>query len=438
MRRFPLTLLALVLAACTAGSGATTTTTTGVGTTGSPETTVGSTTTTSSLPPGTEELPEELRIQIAELIATTEELRGLEFLRAPTITVVSDEELADRVRAQVLEDTENVDADQALYILLGLLAPGTDLLQLYLDLYSEQVGGYYDGDVEELVVPAQESELTLLEQWTLVHELTHSLTDQHLELWDRYLELVDTQAYDEASAYLAVIEGDAVLASLLWIRELPLEDQGRLAAEALNTDSTVFNSAPRFIQESLTFPYTEGQVFVERLHQRGGFEAVDEAYRQPPLSTEQVLHPDRYLADPPLEVEVPELTPPGYRQVYDSTWGQLGFELMLRQVLGATVADAAGPGWGGDAYRLYFDGSDVVLTLRFRGDSDQDTAEMHQALTDYVPAAMTVGEAQVGEGSVTWSGEDFAYLARSGDTLTWVVASDPAAGAAQVAALIAG
>lgn len=441
-RLFPLVLvLALVLGACDTGSGdATTTTSPGTAPTESgPATTAPETTTTTAttLPPGTEELPEEVRVELAALMAATESVRQLEFLEQPNVVVVTEDELAQRVREQLEEDLEDLPADQALYRLLGLIEPEVDLGALYTDLYSEQVAGYYDGEAGELVVPMAEDGFTVLQRATLVHELNHALTDQHYGFHDRYSELLDSDRYDEASALQALIEGDAVLAELLYLRDLSSEEQAEFFTESFGVDSQQFDSAPRFIRDALVFPYDSGFVFVDRLYRTGGFDAIADAYASPPTSTEQIIDPDDYPADEPVAVEVADLTLDGFELEYESTWGELGFALMFDQVIGDTVSDTAASGWGGDQYQVHFDGSEVVLVLRYRGDAADDAEEMRTALNEYVRAAMGFEEAEELEGGSAYRDEDHAWVWSDGSEVVFVAASDAAAFDAALASIVA-
>ncbi|MGH8875199.1 MAG: hypothetical protein ACRDVM_08110, partial [Acidimicrobiia bacterium] len=262
--------------------------------------------------PGTEELPGPLRDQLAGLVAVTQEVRGLPFLQPPTVTVVTDEELAERVADILTDELEGIERDEALLELLGLIEQGVDLRRLYTDLYAEQVAGFYDGDTKELVVPARSEEFSLLQSATVVHELTHALTDQHFSFHDTFTELIDSQRFDEASAYQALIEGDAVFTELQYILTLSQDDRLELVGESLAIDQTVFQAAPRFLQELLIFPYVTGQLFVEDLHGRGGGEAVARAYQQGPASTEQIYRPSDYPGEAPLRVALPQVTLEGY------------------------------------------------------------------------------------------------------------------------------
>jgi hypothetical protein len=438
MRRLTLLLiLALALVGCVRESTPDTATTEAelVTTESSlPSTTVDETTTTESeqlpdvTPIGLEDLSPALRAEVLELVALTQELRELRFLEPPVITVVDDEELARRVRESIEEEVVGIEADQSLYALLGLIPADTDLLALYSDLYGEQVAGFYDGDEGELVIPSGDS-LSPLQRSTLIHELTHALTDQHFDMSAKYEALVDEERFDEASAYLSVIEGDATLTEILYIQDLPIAEQQELISESLEADSSTFDAVPLFIQDSLIFPYQEGFTFTQRLFELGGFFEIEKAYSKPPVSTEQIIEPRDFGRDLPIDVAAPLQALEGYELVYDSVWGQLGFETMFDQILGDDASRTASDGWGGDRYSLFFDGTESALVLNYRGDSERDAEEMQAALVDYIRAAMAVDGASETGGYTTFSGDDFAAVQRDGDSVTFVAAGDPTVGA---------
>jgi hypothetical protein len=371
-----------------------------------------------------------LRAELEALISVTEEVRGLEFLEPPTINVVSPDELARLVREDITENTEDIHVDQALYELLGLVDEGTQLLDLYTDVLGEQVAGFYDIETRELVVPLRSAEFGALERSTIVHELTHALTDQHFDFGTHYEALIDEERFDEATAFQAVIEGDAVLTELTYLRGLPVEQQRDVIEQSLEIDSSALDSAPRFLQESLIFPYVQGQSFMERLFRLEGQAGIDAAYTLPPVSSEQIITPEDYRRDEPLEVALPDVRIPDYEVEYESVWGELGFELMFNQVLGSRPE--AAEGWGGDRYVVLSDGFEVAMVLSYVGDAAVDASELEAALVEYLSV---VHDAEP-EGQ-TFVGEDFGHVARDGSSVTFVVASDPAVGASIVEALTA-
>jgi hypothetical protein len=430
LRRLALVLvLALVAAACVTGAETTTTITTASPPTtgGAPTTTLPGTTTSGVSTPkptapdlsGLEGISDEVKSQLERLIDVAQKLRELPFLSPPVITVVTDEDLEQRVRDLIAEDAEDFPADEALYELLGLLDPEIDLETLLLDLYGEQVAGFYDGETQEIVVPARQNGFSLLQQATMVHELTHALVDQHFDFNTAYRAMTDEHRLDEATAYQALIEGDSTLTEVLWAQSLSQEELGRLIAEANEIDSSTLESAPKFIQDSLLFPYDTGFAFVQRRYASGGWEAVNELYTMLvdlPASSEQVITPSDLGRDLPMTVEAPEIELEGYELVLTSTWGEAGLRIMIDQVLGESVAVKAADGWGGDAYYQWFDGENAAFLLAYVGDTQRDQDELKEALVDY--ALTAVAE------------EDFVWVEEIGGVLYFIVADEVEVGAA--------
>lgn len=391
--------LVLLLAACTGEGSSTSTTLPDVRTTpttGDSTTTVPSTTSTvEDIPngplPGTENLPPEVTEELLELVGIAEETRGLQFLEMPIVTVVTSEELASRVQAQIAEEADDFPADEALYQLLGLLSEEANLEAMLTELYGEQVAGYYDGEVGELVVPMREDGFSVVQRATLVHELTHALTDQHFDFDVTFNAMIDEERLDEAAAYQALIEGDASLAELHFLQTLTQAELGEFFAEALDIDTSALDAAPAFIQDSLIFPYDSGLAFTQQLYDDQGWSSVNDAYvTMPDLpgTTEQVITPADFGRDLPTEVPATEVTVPDYELERTSVWGELGLRIMIDQVLGEDIGVNAADGWGGDSYHQWFDGTNAAMLLVYGGDTNRDTEELRAALVSYADTAI--------------------------------------------------
>lgn len=415
-----LPLLALVVASCTTPADSTSTSvdTTSPNVTSVTTAPTASTTTTLGTPPVTApdlsglDMSDEARAQLVDLIGVAQEVRGLPFLTPPNIVVVTDAELESRVRSSIEEQAEDFPADEALYKLLGLLDAETDLEVLLTDLYGEQVAGFYDGDTGEIVVPARESGFSILQQGTMVHELVHALTDQHFGFNAQFQAMIDEERLDEATAYQALIEGDATLTEFMWVLTLSQQELGRFIAESLEVDSSALAAAPQFITDSLIFPYDTGLAFVQDLHASGGWDALNEAYLvlpDLPGSSEQVITPEDYRRDLPIVVEMPTITLSGYELERTSVWGEEGFRTMLDQVLSESAAVKAADGWGGDAYHQWFDGENAAFLLVYDGDTERDVDELESTLLEY--AQSTVPE------------EDFVWVDTK-DGLLYFIAAD--------------
>jgi hypothetical protein len=283
--------------------------------------------------------------------------------------------------------------DAIFYHTFGWMDLDTDLRQVQLDVLAEQIAGFYDTDLQAMFVISAQDELSVMNQILYAHEYTHVLQDQYFDL-----DAVDTDtlvivAPDEALAYSALIEGDAMLMTEgyeTWLmRSDPTAAFGVLG-EGLLISSDQLSAAPPILQYELLFPYTYGRNFAYTLFTVGeGWRMVNEAYREPPQSTEQILHPERYVGgDQPVEVRVEGLAQvlgAGYRLVWNRSLGEFYLREMLRVTVPTETADAAAAGWGGDRYRIYFndDTQQTVMIYRVGWDSPQDAEEFGAAFKGY-------------------------------------------------------
>ena len=401
-------------------------------------TTIPPPTTTTTIPPPPP-LPPGLAAQVEELIAITESLRGQQFLSAPIIEAVTSEEVIAR-RLQGLEedlDRQDLMSEAAFLALFQILPEGTDLYQFYIEFFSAGTLAYYDLDDQRLIVPLAAEELNEYEKWILVHELTHALMDQHNpEVADTYQAAAEDGDFDEAGALVGLLEGEAVLIQSLYLESLGAEQRAEVVALANERSNPTFGAAPAFFRDMLRFPYTAGSLFAVDLYRRGGVEALSQAFDRPPETTEQVFHPDRYV-----EFEVALDTAPfsieleGYEVSEEGTWGERGWRVLLDHHIGASVAAAAADGWGGDHYQILWnsESGEVAFVVKYLADSFGDASELAGALGRFIEAGMRVDESEVVGTSIVWIGESYAYLAREGNGLTLVAASDPVAGMAIVA-----
>lgn len=295
---------------------------------------------------------------VDSLVPAVEKAAGLKFKTPPRSAVRSRTQVRAYLLAKLDQElpAEKARGLEATYRLLGLLPDSLDLRALLLDLFTEQIVGYYEPDSTTLfVVPA--SDYTTLKA-VVAHELVHALQHQYLPL-DSIMQ--QTGDNDRLTAAQAILEGQATLAGL----QVMVPDQNLFAMpdfwdtyrEQFRTQQAampVFTKAPRLLRESIIFPYLAGADF---LRWWGGSEHRDTVPygARMPVSTEQILHPHRYGKDDrPLTLRF-TTEEPGV--LYEDVLGE--FEM---RVLGAEVgnlgpnAEIATPlalGWGGDRYRVY-------------------------------------------------------------------------------------
>jgi hypothetical protein len=144
--------------------------------------------------------------------------------------------------------------------------------------------------------------------------------------------------------------------------------------------------APAYLRESLLFAYQQGQVFCMKLFDEGGFPGIDAAFRRLPESTEQILHPEKYVEqkDPPVEVSWPAPPVSGWQKIGDNVAGELGVKLLLADQLPPGAAQQAAEGWGGDRYQVYKTGPEKFAVIWCtEWDSERDAKEFLKAYTAY-------------------------------------------------------
>ncbi|MEE8485569.1 MAG: hypothetical protein V3S38_03320 [Acidimicrobiia bacterium] len=443
---FVVSLVVVVIATACDTSGSTTTTTTTTGGDSEPTSTVVTSTATTlltSIP--TDSIPGEtspsidpdlasaIRAEIGGLILDAEESRGLPFLRIPIVTILDEADFMERVRSVLEEDLDPVElqGDQAVFELLGMLDGSIDLYDFLVELYTEQVAGFYDADVGELVVPVSVDGVTPLQRVTILHELIHALTDQHFDFNDAYEELVEEGSGDDAYGVLALVEGDATYQQFLFLESMDPADAAKAVIESLSIDSTVYESSPLWIQQDLAFPYEHGLVFTGFLVAEGGLKGVDEAYLNPPISTEQILHPEKYARfEQPSELASLTVALDGWELFDEGTFGEWGIRMLVVGSLRPGEVTQAAAGWGNDHYRSFIRGGDTALAWVYSGETTQDAEDLADALIAHVRGAMNAGSPRESGGGLLFDGgSTYVFIDRVDEMIYFVASTDATAGA---------
>ena len=365
--------------------------------------------------------------QLATIESEAATLRGLQPKRDVPEHFVSSAQIATNLKQEINDEyTPDEARRDALELWLLRLIPDrtVDLYQIQIDLLGEQVLGYYDPKTKELFVRNDQQPLGAEGQETLAHEFVHSLQDEYYDL--QKLRPANSHSNDRDTAVTSLIEGDATVAGLQFAqRYMSAADMAELIQGSANSSTTVLDKAPAYIRDSLIFPYDAGTSFVLALQQRGGFAAVNKALADPPVSTEQILHPDKYLAsrrDMPLTVSLPPLTSTlgsGWTIRNEDTLGESDLAALLRYN-GVTSADSAAAGWGGAEFALYQDANVALVILGTRWDTAKDATEFETALRRSFPPNTAVGN--------LWTSAARTYgLRHSGSSLTLISGTDPAA-----------
>lgn len=368
---------------------------------------------------------EEIEAARAEIEANVVELRGLEPMDPVVVTLLSRDELRQRIDEEFLADYSAEDArnDAIVMSAFDFFSADFDLYGFTLDLLSEEIAGYYDPETDEFVLISEDDEFGVLEKLTHAHEYVHALQDQHYDL-----EQFDDDSLDsEASVALsALVEGDATMVQTIYIIEGYLSTEELLAAlaEAMEIETPILDNAPPVLARGLMFPYIEGMAFVEALYMLDGFDTVDQAWENPPQSTEHILHPQRYLdGDLPQVVSLVPLTDTlgqGWHLVDEDIFGELYLREYLDQQLESQAVENAATGWGGDRYAIYWndDTESIVMLLRLAWDTDADGEEFRDAYQEYPGGLFDAKSRKQPDGGLCWEGDDVICLYMfDGDTM---------------------
>lgn len=323
-------------------------------------------------------------------------IRGLSLSQPIKGQLLTRQEWRQRVRDSAAQaTTENsaeIDTGQRLLVLLGYVAPDTqDVFSQAAAVQESSVEGFYEAKTKTLNVILNGPKPTLNDRLTYAHEYTHALQDERFGI--RELTRQDQQNNDQTMAIRSLIEGDATLTMVLWARQnLTPQELSQLAQgpSAEEIEATGANDLPPVIIRSMAFPYNEGALFVASLYRQGGFPAVDAAFENPPLSTAEIFHPDRYLAGlQPVDASFPRVdnTIGGgpWFEIDRDTMGELDLRVLIEQFTDARTAERATTGWTGDEYALMTNvaGQDLYL-LRTIWDDEHEAAEFAQAFSDAI------------------------------------------------------
>lgn len=242
---------------------------------------------------------------------------------------------------------------------------------------------------------------------------------------DQTYEFANTGAYplctlntQQCEAIQALITGDALLVQEQWLKQAAAADDRTDVATFRAPELAVPDDlAPEAIRRDIAFGRSAGLAFVQYLYQRGGWPRVNRAYGALPLSTEQIMHPEKYLAaEAPITLTAPPLTATlgaGWHLISDDVLGEWTTYL----ILGANadealrvpdnVAQKAAQGWGGDHLQVYYndDATATALTAAWTWDSTADANEFEAALSAYLDLRFRGARIEQ-SGAACWSGND--------------------------------
>jgi hypothetical protein len=376
----------------------------------------------------------------AQVPAIAEELTqisGMKMRHPVPCDFITKEKIKEFLNKRIKEETkpEEIRAEELTLKKFGLLPPDFDLARTTVDLLTEQAAAFYDYDRKKLFIT--ETTGSEPQEPVLAHELAHAIADQTFNL-GKFIRQ-GRKSDDGSTARLAVMEGQAT-----WLMS---EYMARRGGQSLKTSpelvammSTmsdgggaqypVFDKAPLYLRLSLVFPYTKGMLFQNALVQREGVEGFSEVFRQPPVSTQQIIHPEKYFEHvKPADPALPDAhLSHSFKGLVGGSLGELEHTILLEQYLGKERAAEVAPHWRGCTFELREDkkAGRVVLLYASQWDSEENARRFLDAYLDVLRKKWKkIALDPESPAGVTGSGDDGRFeLRRKGAVVTSVEGLD--------------
>ena len=385
---------------------------------------------------------EELAARISDEIA---DLRELDW-KQPVRVEVADRETVEKYlkeRMEAMDSPEEFAASERMAKILGLVPPDADLEELLVAFLDDQAGGFYDPISKGFYL--MEGVDGAMAESIVAHELVHALDDQHFDLDELLIARKDDG--DRAAALHAVMEGGALAIQNAWMMEFMDFEQIAAASAAAEEQSRTMLEAPEFVWKPLLGSYFAGAGFVSHPEGGGGMmgsldaDDLNAAFLDPPVSTEQVLHPelywDREPREGPRELDIEFAPTGGFTVALEETFGELALHVLtdperdrrgdanpMLMMQAMRFTGAATEGWGADRVVLFERETEAglasVLLLVTLWDTERDAEEFEVALQD-VRSRLADGAQAFGPG------EGGADVVREGDRVVLEAWNDRAA-----------
>jgi len=387
-------------------------------------------------PTATFEPPEATQaVQMDKIAEQVADLRGLAIQGTPERYLISRERVEEVLNGLILDPGRRAGLENELRVLsvLGLVKPTYDLVKYALNSSSDSLGGFYIPWTKQMFVIGDE--FTGLERFVYSHEFDHALTDQHFDIAGMGVYPDCRLDAQHCAAIRALVEGDATVLMYQWLNQYATPQDYQDFANYDPPDFTLPEEfPPPYVSQDINFPYSYGADFVQYLYDRGRWASVNKAYEKLPESTEQILHPEKYLAgEAPIVVTdtaLSEALPAEWRLIEDNVLGEwmtfliLGYGADFEAMQADDVSWAAAGGWGGDHYQVYYqpDVDQTALAAHWVWDTPRDGTQFAAALRDYLDARLRGAKVPRSDGDC-WEANDQAgcVFTADGETL-WLYA----------------
>ncbi|MCK9573136.1 MAG: hypothetical protein M0R20_01880 [Candidatus Omnitrophica bacterium] len=363
------------------------------------------------------------------------EKRELEFISEVKNEIISRENIKKYLEKKLQEEVkdEEIEEEKKLLVKLGIISPGTDYKKMVVDLFTRNIAGFYEPKENKMYVidEAASSFSPFLPSEVVLHELVHALQDQYIVL-DYLDEELEKTNDDKALAIKSIIEGEATFVSYGimadYLKKVTMGSSKSKVFDSMDMEKFILESmmlmtkslSPEFENKAfvhyLLFPYINGGLFVKYAYDNGGWKKVDYIYKNYPLSTEQIIHPEKYflVEDKPLtlpEKDFPFLAQDGYKEISKGTLGEFTIYTLAITFLDDLYSKMLSAGWGNDNYYLYEKADKLTLIMDTRWDSVLDAEEFFKGMKALMDKKYK---------SLRWSDKQNFMVAENDDNIIYI------------------
>ena len=386
------------------------------------------------------EPPIEMQDQIKELMKFVEKRVGLEFTSDPKYHFYS---LSDYQEYNALsylddfeEDYEEGEWERAVLSqnMWGLnnLSPD-ELFNLQVEFQRCFSAGSYNLLDKILRVPIKKNQnkLNLYEQSVVVHELVHSLQGQHFATDKWYEEMDQLDDFTYYPGVVSLMEAQADYVQGIWTGAFDAYDLQSYNSQIPNITCRV--SLPSYFYIPAELYYNFGPVLAREILKNGKMEALNTAlyrYVNDGLNTlptsEQIYEPEKFFTDERYEeVMINLIEVDGYTLVDEGILGSLDLVYLMQDKIGQKNAINAAVGLGGGVWKDYEDNSgNLLMTIKITGDDKNELQEINDAFLLWADSQSRFSNSELLAGGTLYVGETNFWVSNDIKFLRIVLSQD--------------
>ncbi len=261
----------------------------------------------------------EVEAIVNRAMARDEKIRHLEFTKKVPVKIVSRKEFRKEQNSQSTPAKRRL-FDNVKYESLFMINESTDSIGVQNTNSGSSIGGFYSPSKKSIVLVSNNNKNLKVSESTLAHELMHALQDQHFNL-----SSFDQSTRERHNAVDGLLEGEANNMEYLYQDRCQNQWKGTCFSDSKEgSGGGLANIGPYLIKYQ---PYSDGPTFIRYVRKQKGWKGVNQLYSNPPASTEQIIHPEKYPSDKPAMISVQDTTSDGWSRLKPQgrpNFGQVG------------------------------------------------------------------------------------------------------------------